>query len=787
MTAAANLASHAIELPAKSQRSGELRALSLEQHLLDTEGAAALLFDESHRFGQNYCRFFKLAKEEQRKFLLHVRIGGLLHDLGKANEDFVRLVTRGGQQTLRHEHLSALILHHPQVRNWLRQSREVDWDIVTAAVLSHHFKANRLGKHQWGQPQNEQERVRLYLGHPQVKAALQRLAELAKLPSPPPLQDVDWRVDDVWKRAQEDGRRAADLLELDIIGDDANQTRRALLAATKAGVVAADAAASGLVPAGHDIQGWIREICAQPAITSDEIDDKILKPRIAAITGRSTGPFKLHTFQQQVAEQGPRVLLLAGCGMGKTLAAWKWAETQTRSHAFSKVLFLYPTRGTATEGFRDYVSWAPEADAALMHGTARYELEEIRRNPSESTRDKDFEPEARLFALGLWSKRFFSSTVDQFLSFLENQYAAVCLLPALTDSIVIIDEVHSFDRHMFELLVTFLRTFDIPVLCMTATLPASRRETLESAGLQVYPRAEHRIELHDLNLKEQAGRYRLEPLSGSSAAMHSALAAYRSGQRVLWVVNQVRRCQELARQLAQDLGQTVLCYHSRFCLRDRQTKHKDTVSAFAFSRTSPGPAIAVTTQVCEMSLDLDADVLITEWAPVTSLVQRFGRANRHGNRGDGFRAVLHTYEPADNQPYAQEEMAAASAFLAELSTGDVSQARLAEALERHGLREAKPDNSARFLDGGYYAVPGSFRDGEELGAASVLDGELLEIKSHLSARRPIDGFVVTVPKRFARRAEPSAAESWLPRHLSIAASAQYDKCLGFLADLERTP
>jgi len=68
--------------------------------------------------------------------------------------------------------------------------------------------------------------------------------------------------------------------------------------------------------------------------------------------------------------------------------------------AGDRVLFLYPTRGTATEGFRDYVSWAPAEEAALAHGTAAYDLEEMFENPADSHAEKDFTSEDRLYALG---------------------------------------------------------------------------------------------------------------------------------------------------------------------------------------------------------------------------------------------------------------------------------------------------------------------------------------------------------------------------------------------------
>ncbi len=51
-------------------------------------------------------------------------------------------------------------------------------------------------------------------------------------------------------------------------------------------------------------------------------------------------------------------------------------------------------------------------------------------------------------------------------------------------------------------------------------------------------------------------------------------------------------------------------------------------------------ALAVTTQVAEMSLDISADLLVTDLAPVPALIQRLGRLNRRARAGDATRPVL---------------------------------------------------------------------------------------------------------------------------------------------------
>ena len=751
-------------LLAKSKRGD--RIVTLQEHLSDTEKSARQIFRLDGRWGQNWCRFFGLAsEEEQQKFLLNLLVAALFHDIGKANEEFYKAVSGGCDQTFRHEHISALILHLPLVRAWLNH-KPLDVEVITAAVLSHHLKAEEKGDRQWASPNKgtRGKAVQLYLLHDEVKNILREIARIADLDVLPELPFSTFSQDAMWGKAWKEGMETAKKFMRDI-----TEERRSLLLAVKAGLIISDAAASGLVRENKNIDEWIEDVVHSAAIASQDITNSILQKRFDQISAKTNEAFKLHNFQKLAAKQGSRVLLLAACGAGKTLAAWKWAEEQVKHYKVGKVIFLYPTRGTATEGFKDYVSWAPEADAALVTGTAKYELEAMSDNPPESMQEKDFTTDDRLFSLGFWSRRYFSATVDQFLGFLEHSYGGICLLPALADSVLIIDEIHSFDMKMFDSLIAFLKHFDIPVLCMTATLPPSRRKQLVDLGLQVYPRESDRESLQDLEDKENHPRYQLQPVTGFAEAFTKAVDAYREGERGLWVVNTVDRCLAISKRLADELNVEVLTYHSRFRLSDRQKVHAETVKAFAFQKDGDRkPAIAVTTQVCEMSLDLDADVLITEFAPVSSLVQRCGRANRHLARGNDFRATLHIYKPPKDLPYDRKELCTAAKFIEELGSGDISQKRLAEALEKFANEERKADGLPSFFTSGYFATAGSFRDTDEYSVPCILDRDMEKVKECMESRpkKPYDGFIINVPRKGVN--PPDEKPSWLPKYLGVA-------------------
>ena len=390
------------------------------------------------------------------------------------------------------------------------------------------------------------------------------------------------------------------------------------------------------------IARWVRG-CFSETLTGDEVWTQITKRRIQDLRDRhrwtDTGGYAYRDetgfsrFQVEVAGQGERVLLTAPCGSGKTLAAWNWIMAQLDHVPAARVLFLYPTRATATEGFRDYVSWRPEDDAGLLSGTADYELQDMFETPDDSSdtrKGRDYRSDPRLYALGHWKKRIFSATADQFFPFMQYQYGPICLLPLLAESILIVDEVHSFDESMFSTLRRFLREFpSVPVLCMTATLPVERRKELIDCELTPYP------ETIPVDLAENAKhpRYHIEWITRDKVGS-LVDRELRQRRRVLWVSNRVSDCQAVYQRHQKieeddDVIVRVFCYHSRFILDHRKDRHRELIGAFKESAARNDPCeglLGATTQVCEMSLDLDAQVLVTELAPIASLIQRMGAA-----------------------------------------------------------------------------------------------------------------------------------------------------------------
>ncbi|HLN30231.1 MAG TPA: CRISPR-associated helicase Cas3' [Gemmataceae bacterium] len=756
--------------------------LTLVRHTEDVFNAIGWMFGiaaNPTRLGRQWTRFFKLKPDQTDDFYSCLTAAAAFHDLGKACDSFEDAILHGKPQLIRHEHLSALMLVLEAVQAWLESAPSVhrNRDVILSAVLTHHLKARDPEAVAPRPP--DQISFRLLVDRPDFAQLLDLIGRRVGLQGPRPQFEQLWTFEEkqgactIEPLRERTNRRIRDLGRT----MKNNPEVRRLVTAVRAALIAADAAASGLYREGYDLRRFLGDAFDESCLCDEAfVWERVINPRVDQL--RRAGKWKDWSDFQKLAEQlEDRALLLEPCGAGKTLAAWRWMASRLRgARKAMRLIFLYPTRATATEGFRDYVSWAPEDAAGLMHGTADYDLEGMFENPQDpgDKRDeKDFETDMRLFAVGFWQKRVFSATVDQFLAFMQYSYGPVCMLPVLADSVVVIDEVHSFDQAMLSSLKCFLKEFAVPVLGMSATVLEERREQL-TAECGLKPPSDARP--LDLQAAADTKRYRLRRIRAGEACQRVRVAITQ-GKRVLWVVNQVKRAQQSILDLRRDWPAEagMFCYHSRFTLENRRERHEEVVRAFQ----TPGVvALALTTQVCEMSLDLDADLLVTETCPITSLIQRMGRCHRSRDLRPGAGEIL-VYDPEDPRPYRFEHLGGLDEFLnslcSDLAENNVSQSMLEQALKQHGPRLGEPDRWCAFTgNSGYAQGDESFRDIEEFTVPAVLAGRIPDFVALQQQLRSTAGLIVPIPRRWGKLRDPR-----LPKYLAVAPNDQYDPQTGF--------
>lgn len=681
-------------LLAKSRRPDEplTPSMLLLGHLKDVYASARRVLDAT---GENQLRALGLDPGKYiERFRRCVLLAAAIHDLGKANDHFQGMLAGRrnilqNPQGLRHEWASILMAQ--PLKQWLLPAvagSQTDFGIVEWAVAGHHPSPNHESPPRTC-PFGAGVEIQFLLAHPDGEAILDWVATLF----PGLLSAARPHCLSVRRTLAESSHVFAEIAKL---WRNARRTwdervrptdDRKLAAAVKDCLVAADIAGSALPKAKPQEESrwtWITEAFANRPKAGDL--EAIYRMRLDGAAPRA--------FQQRVAEApDPVTLVKAGCGSGKTVAAYMWAG---RNHPTRRLYFCYPTTGTATEGFKDYL-FEPDGElgdlgARLFHSRRDIDFEIIL-GTGWDVAGAEYDAAAKLESLEAWSTPIVACTVDTVLGIVQNNKRGLFAWPALAQSAFVFDEIHSYDDRLFGALLRFLGDLPgLPALLMTASLPRHREEALRAVlanrGIVLKP-IEGPADLEELPRYHQQAAPANDPLPLIADEVGR-------GGKVLWVCNTVARVMEAADR-AQRAGLQPLIYHSRFKYVDRVAQHKAVVDAFTPQHAAS--ALAICTQVAEMSLDLKGcTLLVTDLAPVPALIQRLGRLNRQAKAGDPTRPFI-VIEPDKPAPYGAAELEAARAWLDKLPQSGISQRNLSERWEQAGDQSAEVVSSA-WLDGG---------------------------------------------------------------------------------------
>lgn len=382
------------------------------------------------------------------------------------------------------------------------------------------------------------------------------------------------------------------------------------------------------------------------------------------------------TFIDTVTEPGVYVLE-APMGMGKTESALYAAYRLVEKGVHSGLYFALPTRLTSdrihdrVEQFLKAVSSTPTA-VKLAHGQAWLKEFESGAEGSDKAAGNRPPPWFNPSKRGLLFP-FAVGTIDQALLSVLNVKHSFVRSFGLAGKVVILDEVHSYDAYtgtLLDDLVARLRELGCTVIILSATLTAARRKALlgeNAPNVTDYPL------LTGLRANGEAVVRALDPpparnvhLRWFDAAVESPLAATvekaRAGCNVLCIANTVATAQEWFRKLKNEMVPDefpVGLLHAKFTAHDRDRIENEWMVRLG-KRPKEGPdprphgSILVSTQIVEQSVDIDADWMLSELAPVDMLLQRLGRLWRHERL---------------NRPVAEPELAV---VCAKMPTNDLS-------------------------------------------------------------------------------------------------------------------
>lgn len=219
----------------------------------------------------------------------------------------------------------------------------------------------------------------------------------------------------------------------------------------------------------------------------------------------------------------------------------------------------------------------------------------------------------------------------------------------LQQKVLILDEVHAYDIYtsiLLEQLITLHTQQGGHTILLTATLPHQLKARLTTAfdasaappDPVPYPCASV------FPVTQQARHLAHDGQQCTFEFVHQVDDAFDyintlpPDQCVCWIRNTVQDAIDAYEHLQQSVSpERLLLFHSRFTHVDRAQLEETIIDTFGKRSDAQRRAgkILIATQVVEQSLDIDFDHMISDLAPIDSIIQRIGRLHRHPRTIEG--------------------------------------------------------------------------------------------------------------------------------------------------------
>ena len=339
---------------------------------------------------------------------------------------------------------------------------------------------------------------------------------------------------------------------------------------------------------------------------------------------------------QRLAEENwedELLLIRAATGAGKTDAALLWAKKQIKNNRADRLIIAMPTRFTSNAlaiGATEKLS-----QTGLFHSTAQFS--ELYQN-SDSVKD-----------LHEFSRQLLTPctvcTIDHLLialTLMRDDHHSI--LTNLASSCLVIDEADFYDEFTqanIVVLLKVLKEWKVPVMIMSASLPESTLKLYKNIGYNIDEIKEDTFEYDRPRCEVKS----IEPYEKVDELEELLLQCVKEERAIIYA-NTVAKAIEFY-DWFEEKGIKPILYHSRFIEPHKKEKEEELINALGKEAWENGTAtgIAILTQIGEMSVNISADLMLSDLCPIDRLVQRAGRLSRFSkNIGN-----LHVLIPQKNK------------------------------------------------------------------------------------------------------------------------------------------
>ncbi|MCD6221083.1 CRISPR-associated helicase Cas3' [bacterium] len=322
--------------------------------------------------------------------------------------------------------------------------------------------------------------------------------------------------------------------------------------------------------------------------------------------------------QLNLSKVGEHLLIRAPTGWGKTVASLSYAVSKG-----SRIIYVLPTITSIKSFYDDICDFFGKENVGEFFYYADVE-----------TIEKEESNFRELMFSSYFAQPVIITTLDQLLLTFLQVGKYFLKRPHLRNSVIILDEVHTFSQNMLYILSYFLEKFskiyNLRLCIMSATFPSILKNHFGNLLGKV-----KKLWLNEEFRDRRRVMFRLKE-KDIFDIVEEIIEIYRTSKKpfkIVIVCNTVEKSQKVFEKLQNllsdsNLKSNVELLHSRFIYKHRREK-EERINKWIREKKS---FILVATQVVEVSLDISFDFMFTECAPLESLVQRFGRVNRYKNK-----------------------------------------------------------------------------------------------------------------------------------------------------------
>lgn len=337
-------------------------------------------------------------------------------------------------------------------------------------------------------------------------------------------------------------------------------------------------------------------------------------------------------------------------GSGKTEASMRLALRFIASGAADSIRFCVPTRSAATELHARIADLSSRSMPGVRGCVVRAVPGQLDTDGAVATPDPtDPIPWSVTGSRKTGIAPVAVGTVDQALLAILRVRHSWARRAMDARSVLVIDEVHAGDPYMIALVEMLVDAHPGPAILLSATLGSAARQRLlkeKGDGAAPYPALWSGNRASPVQAASSfTYAANVLPLADVLARIEAAVAA---GARVLVIRSTVADALGMRDRLA-SLGLPVLLHHSRYAEIDRRYLDGEVLHLIGKDAERVDGHVIIGTQTLEQSLDIDADLLVSDACPADVLLQRAGRCHRHRrSRPSGYqRAEILLVDPGE--------------------------------------------------------------------------------------------------------------------------------------------